>query len=250
MSWRGYSERSEDRREVGKANLAMMFSRRQQGVNETGRPPRHRPIAPPLNRPRPPSSPWLPVVVGGFVGILIIALALIISSGPLLVPLETPTPEQKAVAMLPTETATVMLATHTPTLTATPMPTATPTATRVPTQTPTPAPVITLLEPLNGVFMSGLVTFRWTWSGTWGPDEFFDVRVCEGEGCEPQFGITNTRDFATYPWCPDAGEGIYRWKVEVIDSETKQSKGPTSEVWEFDWRDGCPSPGPPTPTPR
>ena len=140
-------------RQAGKANPGMMFSRRHQRVNGRGQPPRRRPIAPPPSGPCPPSSPWLPVVVGGLIGILIIAMALMISSGPLVVPLEPPTPVYQAVAMVPTETATAMPPTHTPlptpTATAIPPtlapiipPTATPvppTATEVP-PTPTPTP--------------------------------------------------------------------------------------------------------------
>ena len=174
------------------------------------------------------------------------------------IPTRTPT-------LTPTPTS-VPIPTPTPTLTATPMPTATPTATRAPTQTPTPVPAIMPLNPANGASVSGPVTFHWTWSGTWGPGETFDVKVCKGEGCQPQFGITNTRD-TTWAWCPNAGEGVYRWKVEVIDDATKQPKGPMSEVWDFTWEGGCGSPPPtsiptisvtpppteqpsPTPTPR
>jgi len=62
--------------------------------------------------------------------------------------------------------------------------------------------------------------------------ETLDVKVCKGGGCQPQFGKTNTWA-TTWAWCPDEGEGIYRWLVEVIDDVTKQPKGPTSEVWEF-----------------
>ena len=146
----------------------------------------------------------------------------------------------------PTPTPT-LTATPTPTLTATPTPTATPTATSAPTPTPTPMPTFTLLEPLNGSRVSGLITFEWTWSGQLGPGETFDLKVCKGEGCQPQFGKTSTRD-TTWLWCPDNGVGVYRWKVEVIDDLTGQPVGPVSEVWEFTWDGGCGTPSP-TPTP-
>jgi serine/threonine protein kinase len=112
--------------------------------------------------------------------------------------------------------------------------------------TPTPALTITLLEPASDVRISGLVTFRWTWTGTLRSSEVFDVKVCKGEGCQPQFGKTNTRDTTWPNWCPDDGQGIYRWKVEVIDSDTKQPKGPASDIWEFTWVGGCGEPTKPT----
>lgn len=139
-------------RRVGKGNLALMFSRREHRVNERRRPPGPRPIPPPPRRPRPPSSPWLPVAMGGLWGVLIIALVLMISGRPAIVPQEMPTPGLAAVALIPTETTTLMPATRTavPTLAAATVP---PTATEAPlrptstpepvsaTATPTPAPV-------------------------------------------------------------------------------------------------------------
>jgi len=121
---------------------------------------------------------------------------------------------------------------------------ATQTAVVAATQTAMAHSVINLLQPTNGVRVSGLVTFQWAWTGTLRPSETFDVRVCKGEGCQPQFGKTNT-DEITWQWCPDASGGIYRWQVLVIDKATKQPKGPTSGVWEFIWEGGC---GQPTPT--
>ena len=137
----------------------------------------------------------------------------------------------------PTPTPT-LTATPTPTLTVTPTPTlaAPPTATSTPTQTPTPTPTITLLEPTDGAHdLSGLVTFRWKWPGGPKPGETFDVKVCQGEDCQfEEGGKTNTEDF-DWVWCPDAGQGVYRWKVEVIDKVGKDPKGPTSKIWEFTW---------------
>jgi len=178
---------------------------------------------------------------------------LLIPVGPVtpVTPTWTPTPIPPTATPSPTPT-------DTPTLTPRPIPALTPTATPAPTATttatytPTPtSAIITLLEPANGASVSGLVTFRWTWAWTWEPGETFDLKVCKGEGCQPKFGITNTRDTTWPNWCPPGGVGVYRWKVEVIDDATKQPKGLTSEVWDFDWRGGCPSDGPtPTSTPR
>ena len=140
----------------------------------------------------------------------------------------------------PTPTPT-LTATPTPTLTATPTPTVTPT--RVDTLTPTPVPIMKLFEPASGSTVSGFVTFEWTWPGMLGVGEVFDMRVCKSEDCQPQSGIVNTRSPA-WVWCPDAGEGVYRWQVVVIDDATKQPKGPVSEVWEFTWEGGCGLPSP------
>ena len=97
---------------------------------------------------------------------------------------------------------------------------------------------ITLSEPANGATVSGLVTFEWTWTGELGTDEKYDVKVCKGEGCPLVSGITNT-DQKTWDWCPDAGQGVYHWKVEVIDEVSKDPKGAMSGVWEFTWGGGC-----------
>ena len=176
------------------------------------------------------------------------------TSRPTATAVPTAIPHPLTVIATPTPTATptpivTPRSTETPTPTTTPRPTEMPmpTETPRPTKTPTPVPaIVTLSEPANGVRASGLVTFRWIWTETLGPGEVFDVRVCKGEGCQPQFGKTNTNEI-TWPWCPDAGGGIYRWQVLVIDTATKQAKGPASEVWEFTWEGGC---GQPTPTPR
>ena len=162
---------------------------------------------------------------------------------PILTATSTPTPTATPTSTpaltatsTPTPTATPI---PTPTLTATPTPKATPTATHTPTHTPTPVPTgITLSEPANGATVSGLVTFSWEWSEQLEEGEVFDVKVCQGGGCPPESGKTNT-DQKTWDWCPDTGEGVYRWKVEIIDEVSKNPKGPTSEVWEFTWEGGC-----------
>jgi len=150
----------------------------------------------------------------------------------------TPTPEVTAI-FTSTPTAT-------PRVTPTPA-VATPTATPIPTTTVARAG-ITLIRPANGAKVQDLVTFEWQWTGP--PGEVFDVRVCKGEGCQPQFGKTNEGD-TTWKWCPDwvwvsppdkqeslgAGD-VLRWQVVVIDGTSKQAKGPASEVWQFRWDGG------------
>ncbi len=63
-----------------------------------------------------------------------------------------------------------------------------------------------------------MVTFQWRWDRALAPGETFDVRVCKGDGCRPQFGKTNTGE-PTYAWQPDQGEGTYRWQVVLIRKE-------------------------------
>jgi serine/threonine protein phosphatase PrpC len=162
---------------------------------------------------------------------------------PTTTPTATPTPTPTATPT-PTSTST---GTPTPTSTDTPMPTATPPPTSTPTVTPTPTPLVypvDLSEPANGIRLSGTVTFRWTWSGTLGTAETFDVRVCSTEGCQPVSGITNTRD-TWHTWCPAYGTGVYRWQVVVIlrEGEKVINERAHSEVWEFDWAGGCEPPG-------
>ena len=162
----------------------------------------------------------------------------------------TPTPTRTPVVVSPTPTQTPKLPTLTPvppTLTPAP-PTPTP---QVPTSTPTPfAPrAVELLEPSDGSQLQGAITFRWTWAVNLDQGEVFDIRVCKGEGCQPQFGKTNTRD-TTWAWQPDEGGGVYRWQVVVIrwEGDRVAAERGHSPVWGFDWSGG-PPPGPqPTPT--
>ncbi len=149
-------------------------------------------------------------------------------------------------------TRTAVAATQTATASATATPTEEPA-----TSVPTTSPAITLIEPANGSSVQDLITFRWAWTGTLAPGEIFDVRVCKGEDCQPQFGKTNTSEIA-WLWLPDAGLGTYAWQVVVIDAASKQVTAPASEVWRFRWTGGGPppegsggQPGPaPTSTPR
>jgi len=120
------------------------------------------------------------------------------------------------------------------------------------TFTPTGPPAVELLEPQDGAQVQGEVTFRWSWAGRLGPGEIFDVRVCKGEGCQPQFGKTNVGD-TTWPWQPDEGGGTYGWQVVVIRKEGDRvvAERAHSDIWRFDWSSGgggsTTAPGP-TPT--
>jgi len=153
------------------------------------------------------------------------------SAAPVSPALTTPAPPTSTPSPTPQPTSTVgmVIPTPTPMLTATPKPTTAPT----PTSTVTKSP-IKLMQPANGATVSGLVIFEWIWPGGLSSGETLDVKVCKGEGCQPQFGKTNTWG-TKWEWCPDDSKGVYRWKVEVIDKASQQPTGPASEVWEFTW---------------
>jgi hypothetical protein len=87
--------------------------------------------------------------------------------------------------------------------------------------------------------VQGLVQFQWGWEGQLGPDEVFDIRVCHGEGCRPQFGKYTT-DGTTWVWQPDQGDGIYRWQAVVIRRAEGRvlAERAHSPVWSFNWSGG------------
>jgi hypothetical protein len=207
-------------------------------------------------------APW--PLFGGMAAVLVVAaLALVIErhGSGLATPAATSTPTPTPIATpppMPTPTPTGM---PTPTATATPTPTRTAALTRTPTPRPTssptpmaratatktaPAPPITLLEPESGATPSGCVIFNWQWTGTLQTDEAYDLKVCQGEGCEARFGISN--DPPPVPWNPKetrnnpdllGNEGVYRWRVVVINQQSKQEKGPSSDIWQFTWTGGA-----------
>jgi len=170
-------------------------------------------------------------------------------------------PVADVTALTPVPTATKALPTATRLPTSTPKPTEpTRTPTRAPTPTPIPVPMRTpvsptpasaavmLLAPDDGARVQGNVAFQWTWANALGPGEIFDVRVCKGEGCLPQFGKTNVGE-TTYVWQPDEGEGPYRWQVVVIHRQGDHTMDrASSSVWRFDWSGGSPPQPRPTPT--
>ncbi len=118
-----------------------------------------------------------------------------------------------------------------------------PTATSRPTVSPAPtapaanAMTLALVEPPDGASLSGAVQFRFGGEVALQAGEVFDVRVCKGDGCQPQFGITNTTD-RVVRWSPNEGPGTYRWQVVVIDQASKQSRGRSSPVWRITISDG------------
>jgi serine/threonine protein kinase len=194
--------------------------------------------APPLRLPSDAGQAALWPVFGAL-GAVLLVLALAFSIGRSRGEVATPTP-----------TATL---TATPVLTSVPTKAPTPTITRRPTPKPSPTSnrIVALVEPVNGTSGVGMIAFRWAGTARLRPGEVFDVRVCKGEGCQPKFGKTNTSD-VIWHWCPDwvwvsPGEGrkesigsgdVLRWQVVVIDEQTKQDKGPKSEVWQFVWQGG------------
>lgn len=95
---------------------------------------------------------------------------------------------------------------------------------RISTPTPVAYPAPTLLAPADGVVISARdhVTLRWTWDGTLGPDEHFDVRVWrpgqEHLGVawveEPSYVLDITR-LPRRLTDPDS-TGAYYWSVVVV----------------------------------
>ncbi len=93
------------------------------------------------------------------------------------------------------------------------------------------------------------MTFQWRWDQALEAGETFDVRVCKGEGCRPQFGKTNVGE-STWQWLPDQGSGTYRWQVVVIRKEGDRVVAEIAFssvrqfVWTGDGDDSSPYPGP------
>ena len=133
---------------------------------------------------------------------------------PTVAPTDTPTPEPTA-TLPPTAAAQPAVSEPTSTPTATPAPTATPT----PTPTPGivyPAPVLIQPEDVSLLTQSTYSTylFEWTWQGTLGADEWFDVRVWRPG--TPHRGVAWTREQAyLYDLCLQ-GSGEYLWSVAVV----------------------------------
>lgn len=96
---------------------------------------------------------------------------------------------------------------------------------------------LSVVTPPNGNHVAGLVPFSWSWDGSLGAGEVFDVLICPGETCQPVRGQTNTTALH-WRWCPNHGTGAYRWYVAVIDGTTKQQLGPRSDVFSFVWTGG------------
>jgi hypothetical protein len=138
-----------------------------------------------------------------------------------------------------------------PTITPSPTPTLIPTPTAISTPVPTPrvptltrpttlAPAPRLIEPLDGTAVSikARLDLAWTWKGTLGPDDFFQVEVWN-----------NYNDFSTpidvawvkaltykYDSTPIPAYGVeYRWRITVIrgiPAREKDWSTPENRVWE------------------
>ena len=143
----------------------------------------------------------------------------------------TPTPTDTTA---PTNTPSVT-STHsasptppdTPTATQTRSVTATPTPTR-PTNTPEPVYLApTLLEPEDGVELTGMQRFTWQWNGpSLGEDHAFDLRIWSFQEDQEEKlrrgAATPTQDTETevalsyVPAIADYGPGDYYWTVVVV----------------------------------
>ena len=102
----------------------------------------------------------------------------------------------------------------------------TPAPTVAPTDTPSPTPAIevSLSGPNNNATIDGMVQLNWWASQPLAEDETFDVRVCRGAGCTPQYGVT-TVTTPSYGWCPAEKSwqpGMYQWQVAVIEKASIQ----------------------------
>jgi hypothetical protein len=161
-----------------------------------------------------------------------------------LTPMRTPIPTQ---TNTPTATLTPT-STPTPTQTNTPTPVP-PSATPVPTHTPTMSPTATpvapkLSNPPNGVDLVGQITLSWTWDGSLGSDEYFDVRVWK-DGRQA-WGVAWTKE-TQWTGDPLHGDGNYNWQIVVIrgrDGQWESDRSPPSEIRRFSWSGGSS----PTPT--
>ena len=129
---------------------------------------------------------------------------------PTVSPTGTPTPRPTA-TLPPTATARSVASEPTRRSIVTPVPTATPTAGII-----YPAPVLIQPEDVSLLTQSTYSTylFEWTWQGTLGADEWFDVRVWRPG--TPHRGVAWTREQAyLYDLCLQ-GSGEYLWSVAVV----------------------------------
>ena len=156
--------------------------------------------------------------------------------------------------VIPTATPTNTRAptvTWTPTTTSTPMSVPTNTSTPQPKATATPslyeiAPVP--ISPPDGASLSGAITLQWSWVGSLGSGEYFDVRVWKPG--QPAYGVAWTETPA-WTGTPPHGGGTYNWQIIVIrgrDGRWEEDLTPPSETWTFSWSGG--GGATPTPTPR
>jgi len=49
--------------------------------------------------------------------------------------------------------------------------------------------------------------------------------------------VTNVAE-STYKWCPDEGDGVYRWFVRVLRGSSKSPVGRQSTIGSFTWKGG------------
>ena len=129
---------------------------------------------------------------------------------PTVSPTDTPTPRPTA-TLPPTAAARPVASEPTRPSIVTPVPTATPTPGII-----YPAPVLIQPEDVSLLTQSTYSTylFEWTWQGTLGADEWFDVRVWRPG--TPHRGVAWTREQVyLYDLCLQ-GSGEYMWSVAVV----------------------------------
>ncbi len=113
---------------------------------------------------------------------------------------------------IPLSEANIFLLTATPTRPAQATP-------AVPQPSPTAStPVVAysppqLVAPEDGASTAPPVTLRWSWNGTLGPDEYFDVRLWQAG--QPHYGIAWTKA-PEFVLNDTSRQGTYFWSVAVV----------------------------------
>ncbi len=143
---------------------------------------------------------------------------------PTLTPTSTATPTFTPVHLA---TPIVILSTNTPTPTS--IPTSTPTLTPTATSIPYPSPQ--LKYPSDGIITVGrFIRFEWSWEGTLGPDEYFDLKIRPHSdpnsifvdwSKEPAYILDGLawrlEESKTYVWTIQVIQGHYEGETKVLD---------------------------------
>jgi serine/threonine protein phosphatase PrpC len=232
---------------------------------------------------------WLiPVLVGGIAVVALVLGALwatgILFGGeptPTALPavatvVEPPTMEPSStedtgLSPIPTPSGTPEATSTGPTATLAPTPTpkaATPTRQPDPTSTdssplptvalPSPMPTLTLpspglTSPAPASEQQGFVTFEWTYTGTLGDEEAFQVLIWKEGSSEHPGAATSwgkkqqTIDLDYVPQLIDGGAGKYLWSVVVVRKDTDERLSDEAPPRRFTYL-GPDSPSTPTPT--
>ena len=228
-------------------------------------------------------SKLIPVLVGvvGVVAIIALVLGALWATGvlsgdkptetaepPVATLAATPTTEPTSTAdtglsPLPTASATPEATSTGPTATLAPTPVGQPTSTStssvplptVATTAPLPTlPSPTLTSPATSSEHQGFVTFEWSYSGSMGSQEAFQVLIwkegaSEHPGAARSWGRTQqTIDLDYVPQLIDGGAGQYFWSVVVVRRDTDERLSDEASPWRFTYL-GPAGQSTPTPTP-